>query len=260
MGAAHLCGVKEAIVVDMGGTSTDIGIIEGGYARSSLQAASIGGIPLHFAMPDMISLALGGGSYVKITENQTLEIGPQSVARQLHHQSKLFGGSILTLTDAAAAAGWLQIEGGDMQNIGLNSAQAQAVVQKACRQIYQSILRLRGKRHDLPVILVGGGSCFLHPLFQDFELKGWMPSEAAVANAYGAGLAEISSIVDKVVSLKEREKTLSGLKEQAKMEAMVKGADPSQVRIAGISILPFAYTSDALAKVVITASGPKSVK
>ena len=62
MGASRLCGINEAIVVDIGGTSTDIGIVEGGYARSSLQAAAIGGVALHFAMPDMISLALGGGS------------------------------------------------------------------------------------------------------------------------------------------------------------------------------------------------------
>jgi N-methylhydantoinase A/oxoprolinase/acetone carboxylase beta subunit len=256
IGASKLCGIQEAIVVDMGGTSTDIGIVEGGYARSSLQAAAIGGISLHFSMPDMISLAIGGGSHVQF-QGASFQVGPQSVARQLKNLSKVFGGPTLTLTDVGVAFGSLEIEGGNKENIGLSNWEAQAIIKKACQQIYQSILRLRGKKHDMPVILVGGGAALMKPLIQDFGLNGWMPAEAAVANAYGAGLAEISSVVDKVVSLKEREKVLNELKEQAKRQAIVKGADQNQIRIAGVTILPFAYTSDALAKVVITASGPR---
>jgi N-methylhydantoinase A/oxoprolinase/acetone carboxylase beta subunit len=255
IGASKLCGIQEAIVVDMGGTSTDIGIVEGGYARSSLQAAAIGSISLHFSMPDMISLAIGGGSHIQF-QNSSFQVGPQSVARQLKKLSRVFGGHILTLTDAGVASGFLQVEGGSKENIGLSTGEAQTIVKRTCQQIYQAILRLRGKKHDLPIILVGGGAVLMKPLIHDFGLNGWMPAEAAVANAYGAGLAEISGIIDKVVSLKEREKVLSELKDQAKRQAIVKGADERQVRIAGVSILPFAYTSDALAKVVITASGP----
>ncbi len=257
MGASRLCGIHEAIVVDIGGTSTDIGIIEGGYARSSLQAAAIGGVPLHFAMPDMVSLALGGGSHVQIRDGQSFQVGPQSVSRKLQQLSRVFGGPTLTLTDAGVAAGCLLVEGGKRDKIGLSSLEAKEIVKDVCQQIHQSILRLRGNRHEFPVILVGGGASLLQPLFQDFGLKGWMPAEAAVANAYGAGLAEVSSLVDVVVSLKEREKILEQLKEQAKAQAIAKGADPNQVRIAAVSILPFAYTSEALAKVVMTASGPR---
>jgi hypothetical protein len=86
-----------------------------------------------------------------------------------------------------------------------------------------------------------------------------VPKEAAVANAYGAGLAEISSVIDAVVSLKERDKVLSQLKEQALADAVVKGAEKGRVRIAAVSILPFAYSTDALAKVAITASGPRKI-
>lgn len=256
IGATKLCGIQEAIIVDMGGTSTDVGIVEGGYTRSSLQAAAVGGISLHFSMPDMISLAIGGGSHIQY-QNSSFQIGPQSVAKQLKKLSRVFGGSILTLTDAGVALNLLQIEEGKKENIELSIEEAQTIVKKTCQQIYQAILRLRGKKHDMPVILVGGGAALMKPLIQDFGLNGWIPAEAAVANAYGAGLAEISSVVDKVVSLKEREKVLHELKEQAKEQAMIKGAQKNQIRIAGISILPFAYTSNALAKVVITASGPR---
>ncbi len=256
VGATRLCGAQEAIVVDIGGTSTDIGIVEGGYARSSLQAAAIGGIPLHFSMPDMISLAFGGGSHVQLKDHHTFQVGPQSVARELKVQSRVFGGSTLTLTDVGIAAGYLQLEDSFQEKIGLNSSYAKEMITYVCQKIYQGIIRLRGKRHEFPVILVGGGASLLQPLFKDFGLKGWAPIEASVANAYGAGLAEVSSVIDGVFSLKEREKVLNDLKEQAKQQAIAKGANPKQIRIANISILPFAYTSDALAKVVITASGP----
>lgn len=256
LGASRLCGVHDAIVVDMGGTSTDIGIVEGGYARVSLQAASIGGVSLHFSMPDMISLPLGGGSHVLEKEGRLFQISHQSVARELRNLSKVFGGPILTLTDAGVAAGCLELDGGKGEAAGLSQAEAKTIVADACRQIYQAIVRLRGRRRDLPVILAGGGAPLMQPLLQDFGLDGWMPKDACVANAYGAGMAEISSVSDVVASLKERKKVLEELKEGAKMQAIAMGADPQFVRIAGISILPFAYTPEALAKVVITASGP----
>ncbi len=257
IGASRLCGLDEAIVVDVGGTSTDIGLIEGGYARSSLQAATIGGIPLHFAMPDMISLALGGGSLIKNWEAGDIQIGPNSVARYLKMSSQVFGGSILTLTDAAVAAGHFSVSGGMPSKIVLKQDQAQTVIRHVCKQVYQSIKVIQGKRKGVPVIVVGGGASLLQPLFEAFELEGIIPERAGIANAYGAGLAEVSGVIDSVVSLKEREAVLDGLKNQAIQAAIKKGADASQIRIASLSILPFAYTTDALAKVLVTASGPR---
>lgn len=257
MGAVRLCGVQDALVVDMGGTSTDIGIVEKGYARSSLHAATIGGIPLHFAMPDMISLALGGGSHITFKEQDECQIGPHSVAKKLATLSKVFGGSHLTLTDVGIAADLLHIEQADKHMIGLSCIEAKSIALKACQQVYQSLVRLKGRQKELPIILVGGGAALLRPLLHDFQLEGWIPELASIANAYGAGLAEVCGVVDQVVSLKERETVLEQLKQQAKTLAITKGADPQQVRITSLSILPFAYTTDALAKVVITASGTR---
>lgn len=258
IGASRLCGVDEAVVVDVGGTSTDIGLIEGGYARSSLQAATIGGIPLHFAMPDMISLAIGGGSLIRNWLTGDIQIGPNSVSRYLKIDSQVFGGSVLTLTDAAVAAGHFTVDGGMPAKITLGKNHANDVIMHACKQVYQSIKLIQGKRKELPVIIVGGGASLLKPLLETFALEGMIPERAGIANAYGAGLAEVSGVIDSVVSLKEREVVLDGLKSQAIQAAIKKGADASSVRIASLSILPFAYTTDALAKVSVTASGPRS--
>lgn len=254
IGAARLCGLSDAIIVDIGGTSTDIGIVQSGYARSSLQAASIGGISLNFAMPDMLSLAIGGGSYVQLKDGG-IKVGPLSAGKQINPLARIFGGQSLTLTDVAVAAGHLSIENAQMHDIGLSSKQALEISNEICQQIYQAITRFRGKYKSLPVIAVGGGAPLLKPLYNQFGLVGEIPARAGLANAYGAGLAEISAVLDVVVSLKQRENALNELKERAKLQAVAKGADPSTVRIACMSILPFAYSHDSLAKVIVTASG-----
>src|SRR5699024_6108845 len=61
-GASHLSRVPDGLVVDIGGTTTDIGVLVGGFPRQSAQAVSIGGIQTNFRMPDVLSVGLGGGS------------------------------------------------------------------------------------------------------------------------------------------------------------------------------------------------------
>lgn len=95
MGAICLTGLKECIVVDIGGTSTDIGLIKDGVATRSLENSGIGGIPLNFSMPNVLSIALGGGSYVQLQDRQ-ISIGPESSAKNLLKESFAFGGSSLT--------------------------------------------------------------------------------------------------------------------------------------------------------------------
>ncbi|MBL4893622.1 MAG: hydantoinase/oxoprolinase family protein, partial [Emcibacter sp.] len=63
-GAAYLSGVKNAIVADIGGTTTDIGVLVNGYPRESSLTSDIGGIRTNFRMPDILALGLGGGSLV----------------------------------------------------------------------------------------------------------------------------------------------------------------------------------------------------
>ena len=100
-GAAFLTGIQNAIVADVGGTSTDVGILRNGFPRESSIAVEIGGIRTNFRMPDVLSIALGGGSVVNTSP---IAIGPESVGLQLPQQRRLFGGSIRPATEVAAAA------------------------------------------------------------------------------------------------------------------------------------------------------------
>ena len=61
-GAAFLSGLADAMVVDVGGTSTDIGQLRRGFPREANSVVEIGGVRTLFRMPDLLSIGLGGGS------------------------------------------------------------------------------------------------------------------------------------------------------------------------------------------------------
>ena len=64
-GAAYLSGITDGIVVDIGGTSTDVGALVKGFPRESSVAVHLAGVRTSFRMPDTVSIALGGGTVVE---------------------------------------------------------------------------------------------------------------------------------------------------------------------------------------------------
>lgn len=65
-GAAFLSGVADAIVMDVGGTTTDIGVLASGYPRRSSISVDIGGARTNFRMPDILAIGLGGGTRIHL--------------------------------------------------------------------------------------------------------------------------------------------------------------------------------------------------
>src|SRR5579864_7651828 len=138
-GAAFLSGLDDAMVVDVGGTSTDVGQLRRGFPREANSVVEIGEVRTLFRMPDLLSLGLGGGSIVRpgkigagtpppfpppqagegqgggalgggsIVAEAPLKVGPESVGYRLTEAALVFGGRMLTATDAAVAAGIVQI-------------------------------------------------------------------------------------------------------------------------------------------------------
>src|SRR5580658_8434901 len=64
-GAAFLSGLKDAMVVDVGGTSSDVGQLRNGFPREANSVVEVGGVRTLFRMPDLYSIGLGGGSVVR---------------------------------------------------------------------------------------------------------------------------------------------------------------------------------------------------
>ncbi|HWM76145.1 MAG TPA: hydantoinase/oxoprolinase family protein, partial [Methylomirabilota bacterium] len=105
-GAAFLSKRDDAIVVDVGGTTTDIGALRHGFPREANNVVEIGGVRTLFRMPDLLSLGLGGGSLVA---SEPLAVGPLSVGYRLTERARVFGGPDLTVTDIGVAARLLDL-------------------------------------------------------------------------------------------------------------------------------------------------------
>ncbi|CAF1044818.1 unnamed protein product [Rotaria sp. Silwood1] len=106
IGAAHLTGIQNGIVIDVGGTSTDIGVIANGRPRQTFaKVYLVDDIRVNMSMPDVLSLPLGGGTIIHVDEDTgSICVGPDSVGYQLVTHALAFGGQTITGTDVALAA------------------------------------------------------------------------------------------------------------------------------------------------------------
>src|SRR4029077_1708878 len=95
-GAAFLSKLSDAIVIDVGGTTTDIGSLRHGFPREANNVVEVGGVRTLFRMPDLLSIGLGGGSLI---DDDGRRVGLRSVGYRLVDDSRVFGGATLTATD-----------------------------------------------------------------------------------------------------------------------------------------------------------------
>ena len=92
-GACALAGLQDALVIDVGGTSSDVGILVNGFPRESATAVEVGGVRTNFRMPDLISIGLGGGTIVR-GEGDAVTVGPDSVGYRVVTDALVMGGSL----------------------------------------------------------------------------------------------------------------------------------------------------------------------
>jgi N-methylhydantoinase A/oxoprolinase/acetone carboxylase beta subunit len=79
MGAVYLTGLKEGVIVDIGGTTSDIGIVQNGAPRLQEEGATIGRWRTRVRSADITTLGLGGDSYIKWDRDRLFLIGPRRV-------------------------------------------------------------------------------------------------------------------------------------------------------------------------------------
>jgi N-methylhydantoinase A/oxoprolinase/acetone carboxylase beta subunit len=238
-GAAYLSGLKNALVVDIGGTTTDVGMLINGFPRESSVSVDIGGVRTNFRMPDILALGLGGGSLVK--SNGAITVGPQSVGYQLTEKAKVFGGDVLTASDIAVAAAYADF--GDASKVAdLDKDLVIAAVDAIHQIVNVGVDRMKTSSEPMPVILVGGGSVLMRD-----DIPGTseviVPDHAAVANAIGASIAQVGGEVDKVYSYDKdgREVTIAGAKAEAIQKALDAGAKKDSIEIIDFEELPLQY-------------------
>jgi N-methylhydantoinase A/oxoprolinase/acetone carboxylase beta subunit len=235
-GAAFLSGLAEAMVIDVGGTSTDIGQLRHGFPREANSVVEIGGVRTLFRMPDLLSIGLGGGSLVKA---DPLAVGPESVGYRLITDSLVFGGDKLTATDIAVAAGLARI--GDSRAVAsLPRDLPRQVLAGTHAMIEEAVDRMKTEARDLPLIAVGGGA-FLVPERLAGVSEVIRVPHGDCANAVGAAIAQISGETDQIYHDLSREEAIAAAEAQARERAVAAGADRPNLQTVDVEDIPLAY-------------------
>ncbi|MGC9356626.1 MAG: hydantoinase/oxoprolinase family protein [Anaerolineae bacterium] len=195
-----------SVVVDVGGTTTDLALILDGEPLLASQGASLEGMALPTRAFAVRSMPVGGDSTVARRDGEITLLDSRA------GMAACLGGPAPTLTDALRVLGWTEV--GDEQKaraslagIGAPDEVATAVVEQALARIEAGVeamfhawrrepvyrlweLRRKGKRH--PDLLVGIGAAahaVVPSLAERLGAASTIPPYAPVANALGAAVA-----------------------------------------------------------------------
>lgn len=253
-GAALLSGLDDCIVVDVGGTTTDVGAVSGGFPRQASTAVDIAGVRTNFRMPDVVSIGIGGGS--RVTLGASPEVGPDSLGYRLGAESLVFGGSTLTATDLAVASGAADV--GDRSAVAhLDHRAVRSAMDSVARRVGALADTMRTSAEATPLVLVGGGSILLPGAIPGFDTVVRPSEHAGVANAIGAAIAQVGGEVDRMFVLegRSREAALEEAKADAVDQAVGAGADPSSIEIVDVDEIPISYLPGGVTRIRVKAVG-----
>ncbi len=254
-GASYLSQLEHAIVIDVGGTTSDFGVIQNGFPRESGVAVTIGGVRTNFRMPDVIALGLGGGSIVRQKPDGTITVGPDSVGYEISHKALVFGGDVMTATDIAVRLGMADI--GDKALVShINLEFAQKAAQVMVDMVADALDVMKVSNEDVDVVLVGGGSVIL-PDQLPGAARVLKPAHFGCANAIGSAISKVSGTCERLVDYQvtPREEALEQVKQAAIQSAIDGGAIPSTVVVIDMEDVPLAYYPGNTCRIKVKAAG-----
>ncbi|KAI0341454.1 DUF917-domain-containing protein [Trametopsis cervina] len=270
-GAAFLAGLddssnsyrgKSIIVADIGGTTTDVGVLmPSGFPRQAAAFIEVGGIRTNFSMADVQSIGLGGGSRVRTfgqDESLRVTVGPDSVGHNLTKEAQVFGGNVLTATDVVVSGGEAQL--GDPSRVANLSQSVQQKAHVAIRKLLEGIVdKMKTSPEDVTILLVGGGS-IVAPSTLTGVSEIVRPPYFSVANAVGAAMAKVAGDVDTIEILQGRriEEVIDKIKGVAVERAIKAGAREDTVKIVEVGNYPVQYVTNQATRIVVKAAGELS--
>jgi N-methylhydantoinase A len=96
--------VDSLITFDMGGTSTDISVVEAGKPKYTAESY-LDGLPVRTPTVDIVSVGAGGSSIARVDEGGLLHVGPESAGAEPGPACYGRGGTLPTVTDAHVLKG-----------------------------------------------------------------------------------------------------------------------------------------------------------
>lgn len=235
-GARMLSGLDEAIVLDVGGTTTDAGVLVGGFPREANSKVDIGGVSTFFRMPDVIAVALGGGTVI---DAESRKIGPMSVGYRISEKARVKGGDTLTLTDLAVRMGRMSF-GDDALVSALPDDLVAHVDTWIQTRLADLVDRMKTSAAEVPVIAVGGGAALVPDQLPGVS-RVIKVEHAGVANAIGAAMAQVSGECDKVFYGMSRDEAIGQAREISEERAIEAGAAPGTIELLDVEDVPLSY-------------------
>ena len=254
-GASYLSRISNAIIVDVGGTTTDVGALQNGFPRESGVAVTIGGVRTNFRMPDVVSIGLGGGSIVRVRDDGSVTVGPDSVGYRITEEALVFGGSTLTATDVAVRLGMAEI--GDKSRVAsLDEGIAVRAMDEIRNKVEEAIDSMKLSGSDVTVVLAGGGSVII-PASLRGAAEVIVPPHSGCANAIGSAISKVSGYYEKLVSYDEieRDQAIRLATNEAVLEALKAGARSDSVEVVELEDVPLQYYPGNMVRIRIKVAG-----
>ena len=218
--AAHIAraaGYPNIVTYDMGGTSTDVALIENGVPLVSSELELEYGMPIHVPMVDVHTVGAGGGSIAIVNEAGLLQIGPESAGAMPGPICFGRGGTRPTITDAnlllgrlnkdrllgvASGASFAEVAGAIdnaiARPLGLDVEAAAAAILRVANDKMAGAIRLvslaRGYDPRDFALLAFGGAGPLHATALARELgipNVLIPARPGLTNAFGCLVADL---------------------------------------------------------------------
>lgn len=269
-GAGMLCNSKAyAIAADIGGTSTDAGIITKGEPLEKDALFNIAGINFKSPTSQVEAIALGGGTSIHINDGN-IYLG-ESISSRLTEQSLSFGGAILTVTDLAIAKRRITLDGCNTDWVStFSSKQLQHADDHVHKRLANHIIDVWSSVSVKPsaIILVGGGAHLfdkrkLELLLEEtiISVTITVPQYASIANAIGAATAEISGSYTAIYDLTKHshDAACENAKYLAAERACINGARRDSIRLKNIASTDINYIPGSHTKIQAKVAGKPGV-
>lgn len=181
--AGKQAGYENVITLDVGGTSADIGLAQGGRLRMKhLLDTKVGPYQAMIPMVDVDTIGAGGGSIAYVDGGGIFRVGPRSAGADPGPAAYGRGGTEATATDAMVVLGWLRPEaflGGGME----------LEPDRARRAFEEGPARALGM--SVEEAAMGAVQILTHSMVQSIEensvRKGFDPRDFALVAEGGAG-------------------------------------------------------------------------
>ena len=234
------CGHAKLVTYDMGGTSTDVGLIENAVPQVSGELELEYAMPIHVPMVDVHTIGAGGGSIASLDAAGMLRVGPESAGARPGPICYGQGGTEPTITDANLILGRLdprRLLGVDRpvtldhvrdvildkvgRRLGLDAEAAAAAILRIANDRMAGAIRLMSlsRGHDPRdfALFAFGGAGPLHATALARELAiptVLVPARPGITNALGCVVADLRHdyvrTVNKPVSLVD-DATIAGI-------------------------------------------------